>query len=285
MLSKDLMGHILASYPDMTKAEKKVADFVMASPQKALNATITSLAKYCDIGETSVFRFCRTLEFNGYQEFRIALALSLSDSAVSIGQETGRINESASLAEVADRVLGAYESALQKTHASLNLKAVDTAVRLLMGADFIYLFGAGGSAVSALEMQIKFSRIMPNICFDIDMHQQLIKASLLGPGYAAVIFSNSGITRDAIRIAQTCHERQAKVIFITGFVQTPAHTCCDVVLFSGGSEGPLEGGSITAKTSQLFMIDLLYGEVNRLMKQKALDNKKLTSEIIADKML
>ncbi len=285
MLSKDLMGHILARYPDMTKAEKKVADFVMDSPQTAVNATITSLAKFCGVGETSVFRFCRNLQFNGYQEFRIALALSLSDLDLSFDQETEGLSGSSSLSEVADRVLSAYENSLQKTHDSLDFQAISTATSILMEADFIYLFGAGGSAVCAMEMQNKFSKILPNICFDSDSHQQLIKASLLKPGMAAVIFSNSGTTRDAIKIARTCHENGAKVIFITGFVQTPARSCCDVILFSGGSEGPLEGGSITAKASQLFMIDLLYAEVYRLMGSEALERKKRTSEIIADKML
>jgi DNA-binding MurR/RpiR family transcriptional regulator len=285
MAAIDLMSLIDSHYQNMTKAEKKVADFIKSSPDKALNATITSLAKYCDVGDTSVFRFCRTLNFNGYQEFRIALALSLGDTPVVSEPKNVNINNSASEMEVAQKVRIAYENAISKTFSSLNYDAIHAAVQLLIHADYIYLFGAGGSGISALEMHTKFSKIMANISFDLDLHQQLIKASLLRPGNVSVIFSNSGITKDAITIARMSHENGAQVIFITDFLHTPAQQYCDVLLHSGATEGPLDGGSITAKTSQMFMMDLLYSEVYRRMGSLAPANKKRTAQIIADKML
>ena len=100
-----------------------------------------------------------------------------------------------------------------------------------------------------------------------------------------MIYSNSGITKDAITIAKLSHMRGAKVIFITEFSETPAAEYSDVVLLSGAAEGPFAGGSITAKTSQLFMMDLLYAKVYQAMGTDAENNKKLTSRVIADKML
>ena len=87
MATINLMTEITSRYSKMTKAEKKVADFVLSSPQEALSATITDLSKLCDVGETSVFRFCRTLSLKGYQDFKLSLALSTSNS--DIGQKKG----------------------------------------------------------------------------------------------------------------------------------------------------------------------------------------------------
>ncbi|MCC8068096.1 MAG: MurR/RpiR family transcriptional regulator [Clostridiales bacterium] len=286
MTTSDIMLHITSNYSKMTKVEKKVADFVLSSPQKALNATITDLAGYCGVGETSVFRFCKTLNFNGYQEFRLSLALSSGEApSLSSSQDHVDINNSDSSQEVAGKVLSAYESALKKALSSLDYSAIDKSVQLLMNAEHIYLFGVGGSGISALEMHNKFIKIMPNITFDMDLHQQITKASLLSSGHVAVIFCNSGVTKDSIRIARLCHERGSQVIFITGFLRTPAKEYCDVILLCGDNEGPLEGGSITAKTSQMFMIDILYAEIYRLMGEASVVNKKLTSEAIANKML
>lgn len=50
-------------------------------------------------------------------------------------------------------------------------------------------------------------------------------------------------------------------------------------------EGPMEGGSISNKLSQLLLIDILYAEVYRQLGEKALDNKKKTSQVITDKMM
>ncbi len=40
--------------------------------------SITDLADACNVGESSVFRFCKTMKLKGYQEFKIALAHSIS---------------------------------------------------------------------------------------------------------------------------------------------------------------------------------------------------------------
>ena len=80
MATNNLMNKITLYYSQMTKAEKKVADFVLSSPQEALASTITDLSKHCGVGETSVFRFCRTLELKGYQDFKLSLAVSTSSN-------------------------------------------------------------------------------------------------------------------------------------------------------------------------------------------------------------
>ena len=74
MTKNNLITQIHTAYIKMTKTEKKVADFVLSNPKEALNITITELAKLCEVGETSVFRFCKTLNLKGYQDFRLSLA-------------------------------------------------------------------------------------------------------------------------------------------------------------------------------------------------------------------
>ncbi|NCC77052.1 MAG: MurR/RpiR family transcriptional regulator, partial [Clostridia bacterium] len=71
MANTDLFTRIHANYQDFTKAEKKVADFVLLSPSDVLYMSITDLADACAVGDTSVFRFCRTLRLQGYQEFKM----------------------------------------------------------------------------------------------------------------------------------------------------------------------------------------------------------------------
>lgn len=284
MSTQNLSSLIASKYSIMTNAEKKVADLVISSPRQVLNSTITDLAKLCGVGETSVFRFCKTLNFNGYQEFRISLALNNSNMTDE-PSFPDTLPPSEGVESVAHHVMTVYTSAIQKTYASLDLDSIEKAVQLMMDAEFIYFFGVAVSGLSAEETHMKFSKIIPNVGFDADLHQQLIKASLAKEGYVSVIFSNSGTTKDAIQIARLSHERGAKVIFITENLHTPAAEYSDVVLLSGAVEGPFEGGSITAKTSQLFMMDILYSTFFHKMGARAKDNKKRTSSAIADKML
>lgn len=72
---------IRATYNQMTKAEKKVADYILRDPRGMLFLSITELAEACSVGETSVFRFCKTMGAKGYQEFKMMLSLSLHEGA------------------------------------------------------------------------------------------------------------------------------------------------------------------------------------------------------------
>ena len=68
-----------------------MADFVLQNPKKVLFMSITDLAEACDVGDTSVFRFCKTMELKGYQEFKMMLSLDLGDGGKKHSQLTGDV--------------------------------------------------------------------------------------------------------------------------------------------------------------------------------------------------
>jgi DNA-binding MurR/RpiR family transcriptional regulator len=280
-----LLNEIAENYPKFTKAEKKIADFILANPQKALNVSITDMAEMCGIGYTSVFRFCRTLHLKGYQDFRVALAISTNNREILDTQTVMENLQSNDLNELIDAVYQTYQSTLSTTIHTVDAISVQTAVDLLVKSSFIHFFGVGGSGVTAMEAQNLFLRINPNVIFHPDSHEQLIEAALLDTNCSALIFSNSGITKDCIEIAKLARKNNAKVIFVTRFAKTPAKEYADVVLLSGAIEAPLQGGSIAGKVSQLFIVDLLYTEYFRRKGERAVANKQVTSISVAEKML
>ena len=163
--------------------------------------------------------------------------------------------------------------------------AIPEVVDYILNSKTINLLGFGGSGTSANEFKNKLMKIMPNVIYNADAHIQLTQAALLGNDDLAIIFCNSGITKDCIEIAKICYSSGATVVFITKFAKTPAAQYSTVVLLCGANEGPMEGGSIATKTAQLFLIDLLYAEVYKTLGKKALDNKQKTAQIITEKMM
>ena len=132
MATDNLMNKITLYYSQMTKAEKKVADFVLSSPQEALASTITDLSKHCGVGETSVFRFCRTLELKGYQDFKLSLAVSTSSNGVSTPKDTINISNTTNCQDTAYNVMQAYITALETTCRTLNFNAIPEVVEEYM---------------------------------------------------------------------------------------------------------------------------------------------------------
>ena len=65
IMQEDFLTRIRSSYNQFTKAEKRVADFILQNPSEVLFMSISDLAETCRVGDTSVFRFCKTMNLKG----------------------------------------------------------------------------------------------------------------------------------------------------------------------------------------------------------------------------
>ena len=280
MINRDILKDIAQKYGSLTKSEKLVATHILKNPESVLQNTISDLAEICGVADTTVFRFCRTMNFKGYQAFRIMLALNTKQEAASHDYA-----ESDDCESVPKLIMQDCVNALIESFKLINHSVIDTAINMLCKANCIYFFGMGGSGIIASCAKNKFIKITPHVIQDYDTHIQLSMSALLNDDDIAVVFSNSGTTRDAIEIARLAKLNNAMVIFITCFPKTPAVEFSDVLLLSGAYEGPLQGGSSTAFISQYYMVEVLYEYFFRAKGSQAVNNKLRTSMSIAEKML
>ena len=70
----------------LTKSGIIVADYLVQHAEDAQYLSISSLAKACGVAEATIFRFCRSLGFEGYNEMKIALAKATA-TAVPVYQK------------------------------------------------------------------------------------------------------------------------------------------------------------------------------------------------------
>lgn len=280
----DFLTRIRAEYNQFTKAERKVADYILLNYREVLFLSITDLAEACEVGDTTVFRFCKTLELKGYQEFKMLLSLSLHDETTGQGRLEGDISLKDSFAEVSRKVLNTNMSALEETYSLLNEENFDQVIRYLHEAKRICFFGVGASMLSAMKAANKFLRIEPKVSCVSDSHMQAMVASMMGEGEAAVIFSYSGATKDTIHVAELAKKAGATTICITRFVKSPLTSFSDITLLCGANEGPLQGGSTSSEISQLFLIDLMYTEYYRRYFDTCNQVNERVSASVLDKM-
>ena len=275
---------VKSAYNQFTKAEKKVADYIMQNPKEVLFMSITDLAEACQVGDTSVFRFCKTMELKGYQEFKMMLSLSLREGQEHSREFDGDISLDDPFPDLARKVLKTNMDALTETYSLLDEGMIDRAIKAMYHAKQIYFFGVGASLLTALKAMNKFLRIEPKVYCVQDSHMQAMVASMMGPEDVAMVFSYSGATKDTIHVAATAKEAGATVICFTRFVKSPLTSYSDITLLSGANEGPLQGGSTSAEISQLFLVDLLYTEYYRRYFDECSTNNKKTSGSVIEKM-
>lgn len=261
--SGDFLARIRTVYNQFTRAEKKVADYIVGHSREILFMSITELADSCGVGETSVFRFCRTVGLGGYQEFKMQLSLSMQAQEGEESVLTGAITPEDDLSKLVQKVLQTDQRALTETAALLDMEALDRAVAYLSQARRVIFFGVGASLTAAMKTSHKFLRIEPKVSCVNDAHTQAMLAATMSEEDVAVVFSYSGSTKDTNAVAELAHRTGAKVIAITRFQKSPLTEFTDVTLLCGADESPLQGGSSSADISQAFLVDLLYTEYYR----------------------
>ncbi len=285
MPSYDLFAKIQAASGRFTKAEQKVAEYLMQKPHEVMYMSITDLAEQCGVGDTTVFRFCKTLRLSGYQDFKMHLAQAISNGDSGQLTLSDEISITDSTDEVCRKLLATDVSALNQTLETLRTEDIHRAISLIETARTIHFFGMGSSAVTAQEAKYKFARILPNVSFEPDAHMQAMAASLMSERDLAIAFSYSGSTKATIEVVKRARQNHAKVICITRFAESPFADQGNIVLLCGANEGPFQGGALSAKIAQLFLLDVLYTEYFKNNYEQCDRNKKNTTESIADKLL
>lgn len=283
-MQSDVLIRIKAEYNQFTKAEKKVADYIIQNPKEVLFMSITDLAETCDVGDTSVFRFCKTMNLKGYQEFKMMLSLSIHNGGTEVDQFAGNISLNDSFGELAQKVLNTNINALTETYSLLKPDIFSEVIDALGAAKRVYFFGVGASMLTAMKAMNKFARIEPKVCCIQDSHMQAIAAAMLTPDDVAVLFSYSGATKDTIHVAEVAKKAGARTVCITRFAKSPLTAYADYVLLSGANEGPLQGGSTSVEISQLFLVDLLYSEYYRRHFERCSKNNEKTSQSVLEKL-
>jgi DNA-binding MurR/RpiR family transcriptional regulator len=241
--------------------------------------SITDLADACDVGDTSVYRFCRKMKLDGYQEFKMQLSLGLAAQ-----KNLDLDDEAYNTDDLADCVLRLGIKALQDTYLMLERSTVERVVSLIETAGKIVFCGVGDSLLMAEEACSRFLRVTGKVTCIGDPHMQAMAASLLNSNDLVFLFSYSGATKDSIHVAKQAKNAGAKLVCVTHFLKSPMTALADEVLLCGAKESPLDGGSMAVKMGQLYLIDLLYQEYYKRNRSLVEQNKEKTSKSVVEKL-
>jgi len=284
-MTNDLVSQIRSNYSVFTAKERAVADYVLQNPDIVTYMSIIDLAEACNVGDTSVFRFCKKIGLSGFIEFRLRMAQSAAINSEDTPQIFGEVTLSDPVDVVLNKSLSSTINALQETCQLLHPDAVNNAVDHMVDAGRILFIGGGSSTTSALESKYKFMRITNKVDYAHDYHTQSVRASLLSENDLAVIFSYSGATAEITSLARICKKARAKIVGITRFANSPLAKQSDILLLHGANEGPFQGGSFAAKISQFFILDVLF--TNYFIKTADQSKKNMetvaNSAVISDK--
>lgn len=207
-----LLDSIRTQLDSLSKSEKKVALAVLEAPTATVSQNITALAKAAQVSEPTVVRFCRTLGYDGWHEFKLKLAQGLALALPGSGNEQPAQDDLA--VDLVSKICSRSINTLLDLRNNLNPDAIQKALDILSRANKIEFYGQGTSGIVAADAQHKFFRSgVPTVAYaDPAIHS--IAASLLRTGDAVVAISQRGNNSALVRSAKLARRGGADVIVL-----------------------------------------------------------------------
>lgn len=241
---------------DLSRAEQRVANYVLKNPKQVISQSVAELADHSSVSDATVIRACRSLGFVSYQDFKLSLIKSL---ASPLTHGTGGVVNSDDPPEVAiEKVFEDSISALQLTHNGLSSAQIIAAARKLKGAKRILIIGLGGSNSVAHDMHHKLLRLGLDAHVYTDDHLQLVAAINCMPGDVVFAISHSGSSVDIVECAKLCKKKGAEVISLTNTGKSPLSKVADISLTTVSRETQYHISAVSSRIAQLAIIDCLH---------------------------
>jgi RpiR family carbohydrate utilization transcriptional regulator len=276
-----LLARIEASFGELRKSERAVAEFVLAQPNEVLSISIAELAYRVGVSQPTVARFVNALGFSGFREFKLRLAQSLASGVPFVHRDVGPDD---SLEEVAPKVFNRTIGALMSVRNQLDAARLGRAVALIRRAARMEFYGVGNSGIVAADAQHKFFRFgIPAVAYS-DPHIQGMAATLLEAGDVVVAISASGRTIEVIRSCELAREVGAEVIAITAS-GSPLARVASLVLAADVPEDPDLYAPMTSRIAHLAIIDVLSVSVALASGPELLERLERTKQTLRDKRI
>ncbi len=261
-MAESVFEKISRDYYELTAAEKRTADYVMANQERCQELSIAELAELSGVAEATVSRFCRRLGYKGFNAFKLAIA-NASAAGADSGVLSGPVAEGDSVEEMCQKLYSADQDAMFQTLELIEPEKIRKAADLLWAAGRVVCMGQGGSMLLAEVAGNLFATVSGKFSAVSDSHSQVVTAVNMDPEDVILFFSYSGATRDMLDTMRAAKTRGVKLLLVTRFPKSPGAALADVTLLCGSNEGPLQLGSVPAKIAQLFLVDVLFSEYCR----------------------
>lgn len=260
-MTEEILVRLRQQLPALRPSEQRIAQLAIADPAGVSGMSITELAARNSTSTATVVRFCRTVGFEGYRGFCLALARAAVNETgrrVEFGIAEGDIDPADTTAEFVRKLAYQEARAMEETAALLDLAQVDRVVDAIIKAPAIDICGSAGSGLAAQDLQQKLLRIGYQANAWTDAHLALTSAAVLPPGAVALAFSHTGETEEAISTIEVSARSGAFTVAITNFPESPLAQLADAVLTTASRETRFRYGTMSSRMAQLMIVDVIF---------------------------
>lgn len=219
---------IQQKYSSMSEGERKVADLLLNAVHSPSLPNINELADSAQTSISTIVRFCKTLGFSGYSEFKYHYQKGVP---APLGGDI-QLSSSDSISALKEKVGNFTQQAIWQSISTINNAQLEEAITAVSYARQIMICGEGSaSGIAALAANAFMCLGIPS-CYIPDALTQLRHASFLEKNDVVIGITNDGYIKDVVDTLMLARSKHATTICITGRSDSLVTKYSDIVLYT-----------------------------------------------------
>lgn len=263
----------------MSKSHKALVKYIKENINTVAYKSISEIAKENNIGEATVTRFVKRIGFNNFQEFKLSVAKEFY-SKFDENIINPSITENDDLFDVAYKLVKSSVDVLENNLKNLDIDKINECIEYILNAKKVYFIGIGYSGNIATEYSYKFMRIGINCNSFTDGHTMIILSSIMDKDDLILAISHTGNTKEIIRASELASKNNTKIVSITSDEKSQLSQISNISISYVSNESLFETGSLSTKTSQTFLLDLIYTQIVKSRLKESTNKKIKTTKAI-----
>ena len=226
-MNRDILAVIQENLHTFSKGQKKIANFILESYDKAAFMTASRLGKRVGVSESTVVRFAAELGYDGYPDMQKSLQKMIRNRLTSV-QRIEVTNDRLGDQDLLSMVLQSDIEKIRQTLEELDRDAFDRAVDAIVAAKKIYILGVRSSAALASFLYFYCNLIFENVALVSANTASEIFESLLrvGPGDVVIGVSFPRYSSRTVQAMSFARDRGADTLAITDSEASPLAPIC-----------------------------------------------------------
>ncbi len=229
--TKTVIEFIEEKIPVIFKAERKVADFILANPEEAVQLNVSEIANASDVSEATVIRFCKHVGFRGYNHMRISLSRDLGRRyyfAVD-GTTTEPDREFQNFFKV-------VAANMLKIGDAMDLDVLQNAANALRNAATVHVIAVGNTNPIAQYMGYRLNRLKIRSFAAFSPEYAMMQIHLSQPGDVILAISQSGCSKQVVSVLTVAKEKGLPIVAITAHRYSPVSNLSDYLLLAASGD-------------------------------------------------
>jgi len=232
-VKKDVLTAIQDDMGAFSKGQRRIAEFILRSYDKAAFMTASKLGATVDVSESTVVRFAAELGYDGYPAMQKALQELIRNKLTTV-QRIEVTNDRIGKHDVLPMVLQADAENIRMTLEEVDRADFEASVNAILSARRIYILGVRSANALSSFLGFYFNMMFENVTVahtnsSSELFEQILR---IGEGDVMVGISFPRYSKRTVKAMAYAKDRGATAIAITDSAASPLAEKADHVLLA-----------------------------------------------------